>query len=1002
MRQLYFRMICAFLLAFSFFFSLSAEASLSSPLFVNADSVKGIIRDNYGMPLYGARIKVKGGDNLAVSGSDGKFFILAKDGKALEISHPKFYDYTLISNGRSLTDVQMRERYIYMATDTLQILNGRQPVSRLVQSTGTVYTNQLTTSPSPTFLIGLQGRLAGANIIQSSGLLGRDGSGISFSLRGHSPLILIDGVPRGFSSLDPEEVESITVLKDALSTVLLGQRASNGVVLVTTKKGQIGLPRISFTAQGASQTLLKLPETLNSFEYATLYNEALQNDKQAPVYTQTMLDAYKNGSDPISFPNVDWYNTILNKSATSSRYNLNMEGGGNTARYFVSLDYLNQGGYFKTSNLSSYNTNAQSDRYLIRSNISVDLNKSTMVALNLFGRVQNGNQPGVGTQSIFSTLLRTPSNAYPVLNPDGSLGGNQSYTNNIYGQSVLSGYQSDFSRDLAADLELTRKLDGLIAGLWAKGKVSFNTTTIQAIDRDKTFAVYKYIAGSPASYQRIGTNGEQSNGFSVGTSRKYTYTELSLGYDKLLGDNNFNALLLANQQIENSGSELPANYSNLGTRLSYAFKGKYLAEAAVSYSSFNRYIPGSRAGFFPAAGLGWIISEESFIKDNTSWINNLKLRTSYGRTGNADIGYYVYNQYFTDDQSIATPYSFGVNAGGSSGLKQQVLANPDATWEKANKFNFGLDALFFKNHLSLTAEYFNNKFFDLMQQRGLNSTIIGNAYPQENIGINRFTGTEAVLGWQNSIRGFNYFFSGNLSSIKSEIIYQDEVFRQHDWMKRTGRAVGLNFGYIADGFFQSQAEINNSAKTEGYIPVPGDIKYKDLNNDNIINQYDQAPIGSEKPLLYYGATIGFNFKGFDLSMLFQGVENRRRLTDGDSEIEFQSNGRYQAFQHHQNRWTPANAANADYPRLSIGENINNQAASTFFVRSSDYMRLKNAEAGYTFPHKLASKLRLSSVRLFANGLNLFTSAEFDRLDPEYFGASIPVQRVINAGLNIKF
>lgn len=997
MRKLYFRIICAVLLTFTVFSSLQANASMSSSLFRYADTVKGVIRDNYGLPLNGARITVKETGNTVTSGTDGSFLADAADGATLRIVHPRFYDYVHIQNGRTSPDIQLSERFIYAAADTLQILNGSQPVSRVLQSTATVYTNQLTTSPSPTFLIGLQGRLAGANIVQSSGLLGRDGSGISFSLRGQSPLLLIDGVPRGFSSLDPEEVESITVLKDALSTVLLGQRASNGVVLVTTKKGKPGPPRISFTAQGASQSLLKLPETLSSFDYANLYNEALQNDGQAPVYTPAMLDAYKNGTDPVNYPNVDWYNTILNKNAPSSRYNLNMEGGGNTARYFVSLDYLNQEGFFKTADFNSYNTNAQSDRYLVRSNINLNLSKNTNVALNLFGRVQNGNQPGVGAQSIFSNLLRTPNNAYPIMNPDGSLGGSQSYTNNIFGQSVRSGYQSDFSRDLAADLELTQKLDGLATGLWAKGKVSFNTSTIQTIDRDKTYAVYRYVPGPPESYQKFGTDGEQSNGFAVGTSRKYTYTELSLGYDKELGDDTFNALLLANQQIENSGSELPANYSTLGGRVSYAMKGKYLAEAAISYSGYNRYLPGKRAGFFPAAGLGWILSEEAFLKDNVNWVNNLKLRTSYGRTGNADIGYYVYNQYFAD----AAAYTFGATPGSAGGVEELVLANPDATWEKADKFNIGLDATLFNNHFSLTADYFVDKYHNLTQQRGRNSTIIGNDYPLENIGINKYRGAETILTYQNSIRGLNYFFSGNLSSMQSEIIYQDEVFRQYDWMKRTGRPVGLDFGYIADGFFQSQTEINTSAKVEGYIPVPGDIRYKDLNSDNIINQFDQAPIGSEKPLIYYGATAGFNFKGFDLSLLFQGVENRTRLANGDSEIEFQSNGRYQAYRHHLNRWTPANAANADYPRLSVGENINNQAVSSFFTRSSDYMRLKNAEIGYTFSHRLASKIRLSSVRVFANGLNLFTTAEFDRLDPEYFGASVPVQRVINAGLNIK-
>ncbi len=880
--------------------------------------------------------------------------------------------------------------------DTINILYGKQPFSQLLQSTATVYNKQLITTPSPSFLIALQGRLAGANIIQTSGLQGRDGSGISFSLRGQSPLILIDGVPRSFSSLDPEQVESITVLKDALSTVLLGQRASNGVVLVTTKKGKAGPPKISFTAQSSSQTLLKLPKALSSFEYVTLYNEALQNDGKQPVYTPAMLDAYSNGTDPVNFPNIDWYNTILNKHGNNSRFNLNMEGGSSNARYFVSLDYMRQNGFFKTADFNKYNTNAQTDRFLVRSNINVDLSKNLNVALNLFGRIQNGNQPGATTQTIFSNLLRTPNNAYPMLNPDGSLSGSQSYTNNLYGQAVRSGYQSDFSRDVAADLEMTQKLSGIINGLWFKGKVSFNTTTVQNIDRSKSFAVYRYNAAN-TTYQKFGTDGDQLNDFSVSTALKYTYTEGTLGYGKKFGRNNINAIVIANQLTENSGSALPATYSNIGTRVSYNISEKYFAEAAVNYSGYNRYKPGSRYGFFPAAGVGWNMAKESFIKDNVRWLNNLKLRATYGRTGNASVGYYVYNQYFAD----AAAYVFGATPGSAGGVEELTLSNPKATWEKADKFNLGVDAAVLQNHLMVTVEYFNNKFFDLMQQRGRNTTILGNNYPNENIGINRYKGTELMLTYQNNVRDFNYFVSVNASTLQSKVLYQNEVYRKYEWMERTGKPVGLLFGYIADGFFQSQADINNSPQLEGYVAVPGDIKYKDLNRDKIINQFDQAPIGSVKPLIYFGTTLGFSFKGFDLSVLFQGIKNRSRLGTGDSEFEFQSNGLYQAFEHNLNRWTPSNAANATYPRLSIGANVNNQTASSFFVRSGDYVRLKNAEVGYTFSPNLIKSLHLSSVRLFANGLNLLTFAKFKRLDPEYFGASIPVQRALNAGLNIK-
>ncbi|WP_316745959.1 SusC/RagA family TonB-linked outer membrane protein [Pedobacter gandavensis] len=467
---------------------------------------------------------------------------------------------------------------------------------------------------------------------------------------------------------------------------------------------------------------------------------------------------------------------------------------------------------------------------------------------------------------------------------------------------------------------------------------------------------------------------------------------------RTFGDHHVKGLVNANIQSIYLGNNLPLSYQTLATTLDYDYKGKYLAEVVMSYSGLNRYADNKRFGFFPVAGLGWNMAKESFIADHVKWLNTLKLRTSYGRTGNADPGYFVYNQYFADGAG----YYFG---GGSGtfvySVSELTLANANLTWEKADKFNLGLDLGLFNDKLTLTTEYYHNKYFDLLQVRGKNTSIIGNAYPSENIGTTNYSGLDFTASYRNHLNNFNYFVSGNFTANNKIIKYQDEVFRQYDWMKRTGQRSDQTFGYEADGFYQNAADIASSPKTEGYNPVPGDLKYKDLNGDGIINLFDQKALKNNKAIVYYGLSFGFDFKGFDFSALLQGAANRMIYLSGATQWEFQNDGKGQAFEHHLERWTPETAATATYPRLGIGTNPNNQASSSFWLRSGNYMRLKNMEVGYTIPQRLAARLKLASIRVFANGMNLFTISDNKGIDPEVYGTGYPALRVVNAGINIK-
>lgn len=975
---------------------------------VTSGVLSGLLTNIYGEPLFGVQVRNKSGSTAVTSDSKGQYSLLIDSGEVAVFSLKGYLTKEInVSGGKFdlvLTESEKPQNSVYRLYDT-------QNRSSSILSTESVYTRDLLSSPVTAINNALTGRMSGLSTLQSTGIPGLDAS--NYFLRGQSPTILINGVPRDVSSIDPEEIESVTVLKDALATAMLGVRGSGGAILITTRKGEVGKQKISFTAQRGLQTPMRMPKPLNAFNYATLYNEALANDGKAPVYSAEDLEAYRTGSDPMGHPDVNWYKEILRNNAPFTRYNLHTSGGGNSARYFVGVDYLDQRGLLKTSDENTYNTNSDFKRYIVRTNIDVDLTSNLMLNLNLFGRIENGTAPGgsgvatfngrsvnLGINTIFASLATTPNGAYPLFNPDGSLGGNKDYQRNIYGQSVRSGYTLSYSREMSADLSLKRDLKDVLKGLWVKGFVTFNTNLAEVTPRGKTFAVYQGKNDpSGVTYQRFGTDGTIAAGTSTNTYQyKNLYSELSAGYDQSFGGHHIKALATANIQSISIYSDLPLTYKTLGGTFSYDYKAKYLAEVVMSYSGLNRYRDGKRYGFFPAAGLGWNIAKEDFIANHLKWLNTLKLRSSYGRTGNANAGYFVYNQYFADGDG----YYFGTGSGTFVfSVGEQTLANPNVTWEKADKFNLGVDLGLFQDKLTLTAEYYNNKFFDLLQTRGKNTSIIGNTFPLENIGRIRYKGIDLNAAYRDHVKNFNYFIAGNVTSNNNVIEYSDEVYREYDWMKRTGQRTDQTFGYIAEGFYQNASDIANSPKTEGYNPVPGDIKYRDLNKDGIINQFDVTGLKNKRPIIYYGLNFGFDYKGFDFSALLQGAQNRSVYVNGPTQWEFQSEGKGQAFEQHLNRWTPATAATATYPRLSIGSNPNNQASSSFWLRSGNYMRLKNMELGYSLPSRLAAKVKLASIRVFVNGMNLYTFSGTKDYDPETFGVAYPAQRIVNAGINIK-
>lgn len=987
-------------------------------------SVKGSVVDEYGKALSGVAIQAIKNRSTTSTGPDGMFSIRSVGGDVLKFSYPNYKSIVSSVHDSSTVIIVKMTPNTFAKRDKTDVLYETKDNSKILGSVSTIYNNQLTTTPSPLYAYALTGRLPGLYTQQSRGwestnnssLASQDLNGLFYpsskgagapndnteifmSLRGQQPVTIVDGVQRDIYTIDPDNIESVSVLKDGLSTILLGQRSSRGVILVTTKKPVAGKPHVSLTAQTGTQSSIGLPAPLPAYQYAYLYNEALSNENRTLAYTEADFKAYRNHSDPYGHPDVNWFKAILKNSSILNRYSLNVTGGGSAARYSIGLGYLGDNAAFKGSN-PDYNTNATIKRYTVNSNIDVNVTKYFTAKLQMFARVQDDNQPGATTDYLISQMYTTPNNAYPIFNPDGSFGGSQNYQNNLYAQLTQSGYLQDYERDIFSNLELKYKFDQFVPGLWAKVQSNVSVFASNSTNRNAAVPSFKFaLNGNDTVYNRYGSFTDQTNIFNLTYSGQFWYLQGAVGYTRSVHKSNFTLKTFYDRYESIFNYDLPETNQNIALTGSYDFSGKYFAEAAVNYSGNDRYPPGKQFGWFYAGGLGWNIAKENFIKNNSGlqWINNFKLRATYGRTGNDNVGYFTWREAYSIDVVVPT-YPIGINRASQKITQQTILANPNITWEKADKYNVGIDAAFFKNTFLLTADYYNDRYFDLLQYRGKQTSLLGIGYPLENLGINNFSGVELQTTYQNGFRNFNYGISGNISFQNSKVIFSDEIKETYPWNVRTGLPVGMPFGYVAEGIIQTQAEAEKSAGPAGYTLQPGDIKYADLNHDGIINQYDQTAIGESKPLIYYGVTGNISYKGFDVNILLQGVSNRKYILN---DYSFGS-GTQQAYDYLVGRWTPETGTASTYPRLTSGINANNDVASTYWVHNGDYFRLKNAEIGYSLPYKLIRRLKLNSLRVFANGLNLFTHADFSRVDPEVYGQVYPNQRIINFGINVKF
>lgn len=972
--------------------------------------------------LAGVNVMVMRSLNGVISRGDGSFSIEAQPGDMLRFTYAGYESVQEQVGTTAYFAIAMKPSG---AMGEVVVLGFGQSQKKIAQTgaVASISTKEIKQSPAANIANALTGRLPGLVTVQRSGEPGNDGPELFIrgraTLNSNAPLITIDGVEKApdvadLSSLDPNEVESVTILKDASATALYGVKGANGVIIIKTRRGREGKPGINTSVQTSVQEATRIPKYLNSYHFALLANEAYRNDNPNGVlmpYSAEALKAYESGSDPYKYPNVNWMNEML-KPALMTRANFNISGGSPMIKYFVNAGYTSQNGLYKAEKNDKYDANLKYRRYNFRSNIDIDFDKDFSVGLSLFGAIENRNTPNVNTQDIFNYLQKTPPNAYPIKYPNGFYGGTT--RGNPFALVNTTGYRQYFNSSLSGMFTAMRRLDFITTGLFLKGNFSFDGYSRTSLTRSKEVktALYKGSGdlNDTASYSFTGADVPLRTPESGYSQNRSTWLDFSLNYDRSFGAHNFTGLLLVNRQqkVLAGSSLIPFVSQGLVSRVTWNWRNKYFAEFNAGFNGTDNFAKNKRYGFFPAGSIGWVISKEAFL-ENSSVIDYLKLRASYGLTGSDQLGNRRW--LFISEYVSGTGYGFGTDQlTAVAGRQEGAMANPDVTWEKARKLNIGMEVTLWRNLLSANIDVFREKRNDILITRGVIPDLLGvsagNLTPA-NMGIVVNRGIELELNHRHRIGKVTYSLRANGSFARNKILFRDEISYPYDYLRSTGQQIGQIFGFTAIGFFNSKEEILNSPRQFGNL-IPGDIKYKDLNGDGIIDNNDKGPIGkSTVPEFLYGISGNASWKNFDISVLFQGAGNYSARFSHEGAWEFYNGAK--VMEQHLGRWTPETAATATYPALHYAQNTNNhQEFSSFFLKNATYVRLKNVEIGYTFRRlNIGKNTGISSLRVYANGMNLYTwdrmgNGSYDPEAPSGKGFFYPQLRVVNLGISADF
>jgi len=978
--------------------------------------IKGRITSETGEPISNVVVSVLDEFTQVSTDLAGNFSIITAPGKTLYASKIGFKPLKFPVKDNSFIVMMLGKEN---AEQLVQVGYGTRSRSSLTAAVSTISADDLNKAPVSTLGNAIQGLGSGLTVLRNVGAEpGWDQPsifirGVQTFGGGVAPLVMVDNVERDFSQLDPEEIESFTVLKDAAALAMYGMRGANGVINVITKKGFIGKPIISLKAQYGMQSPTRLPNFVGSQDYVRYRNLGLRNDYSKLTDTEFndlfLSDPRNNvanydGSNPFLYANSDWYDEFLKKTAPQQMYNISFRGGNDVAQYYVMLGMVDQQGLYQYAEENDgYSTQNRFSRYNFRSAIDVNLSSILKVGVNLSGRVENRHTPNSSAGSILTSLSKFPP-TMPFQNADGSISGSSIYRSNPYGLIANTGYADRFSRFIQGTTTMDLKLDALTKGLSASGLFGFDAAKSYGRSKSQNYAVYQQNLDS--TYTKFGEESSIDINFS-GWGSDYSLMmnyQLGLSYNRSFGKNDLAADVKYMQSTMMVDGNNP-DYHNQGVfgRATYSYDKRYTMEFGFAYNGSENFIKGSRFGFFPTISGAWVLSNEEFLK-NISTISFLKLRGSVGKVGNSNIGVgyrFPYEQNFY----AGSGYYFGTSD--TDGSYEGRIPNPAITWEESMSSNVGLEVELLKM-FGFEVDFFRNNRSQIITGRwNTLPSFIGQDLPYENNGSVQSQGFEVTLKHSNKLGDFNYNIQGNVSLAKNTITHQEEVAGMNAWEYRTNQSVMQQWGLEVDPtlFFNTQTEIDGWAKSTYGLVQPGDVKYVDQNGDGVIDGQDYVPLGNPSvPEWNFGLSLGMGYKGLDFNVVFSGIANRSLFISNSVLWGLQDNNNITA-EVAANAWGVS--ATPLYPRLTTQLNTHNNQASSMWLQKVDFVRIQTMELGYNLPKKLLMKANISDVRFFVNGYNLFS---FDGLSKHQLSAEIPnagvtlypETRVINVGTSLKF
>ena len=1034
---------------------ISGKAPASTEQQQNKRKISGRVTDIKGEPLIGVNVTVDGDANGSITNMDGLYEIfVTKKSVVLKFTYIGFKTSEIRTNASTnIYDVTLEEQ-VNELEETVIVGYGTQRKISNIGAQSSMKMEDIKT-PSASLTTTLAGRLAGVVAVQRTGEPGKDAADIW--IRGistpntSSPLVLVDGVERSFNDIDPEDIESLTTLKDASAIAVYGVRGANGVILIKTKPGKVGKPTVSADYYESFTRFTKMVDLADGITYMNAANEAMRNDGIATKYTEDQIRNTIAGKDPYLYPNVDWLKEIFNDWGHNRRVNVNVRGGSEKVAYYASVSYFNETGMTVTDkNIDTYDSKMKYSRYNFTTNLNIDVTPTTKVEIGAQGYLGEGNYPAISSADLYNAAMSISPVEYPKMffvNGEAFVPGTSTNNNfnNPYSQATRRGYDNLTKNQIYSNLRVTQDLDMLTKGLKLTAMYAFDVYNEIHVHQDRAESTYNFLDtsvpydmnGQPI-LQRI-YEGSNVLSYTQETSgNKKTYLEASLNYDRTFNDDHrVSALFLFNQQSKllypkgTLEDAIPYRMMGIAGRATYSWKDRYFAEFNIGYNGAENFSPKHRFGTFPAFGVGWVVSNEKFWQPLSKAVSFLKIRYTDGKVGNSEVSdrRFMYLDQMKENGDYG--YKFGPNGTKWSGYETVNMA-VDLIWEESRKQDLGIDLKLFNDDLSIVFDLFKERRENILLKRehsipsflGYNTSA-----PYGNIGIIENKGFDGTIEYNKRInKDWVIALRGNVTFNKDKWIQGELPEQKYEWMNQYGHNINGVKGYVAEGLF-TQTEIDDMARWESLsdankaiTPKPfasqfgtvkaGDIKYKDLNNDGQIDAYDQTYISrGDVPTTVYGFGFTVGWKDLSVGMMFQGVAGAERVLNGSSVNPFNGGGGSgNLYSNIGDRWTEENPdQNAFYPRLSYGSettsNINNFQKSTWWVRNMNFLRLKTLQISYNLPKPWVNKVHLKNAAVYVMGTNLFTLSRFKLWDPELNtdnGASYPNTTSYSVGINFTF